>query len=143
MLTDIEIDALMRARTERRRKKRLDRRNPALLVIDASTFVRQIERLAITLTYKVEREGYKQVGLAPMNVDISVMLRHLTYTYDLLVYVNADERRDFDPYYRQAYSFVILPLVRTMIDGFYNATALLDDPNRAISFRIGGYYRLQ
>jgi len=32
-------------------------------------------------------------------------------------------------------------LVRTMIDGFYNATALLDDPARARKYRISGYYR--
>jgi hypothetical protein len=28
-----------------------------------------------------------------------------------------------------------------MIDGFYNCTALLDDPARARSFRISGLYR--
>jgi hypothetical protein len=33
--------------------------------------------------------------------------------------------------------------VRTIIDGFYNCTALLDDPTRSRAFRISGFFRLR
>ncbi len=45
--------------------------------------------------------------------------------------------------YREPYTFVSLPLVRTIIDGFYNCTALLDAPARSRAFRISGFFRLR
>lgn len=77
-----------------------------------------------------------------MSADIAVMLNEMRVTFEFLCYLNADERRDTDPDYRHGYSFVTLPLVRTLIDGLYNITALLDDPGKARLFRLSGYKRM-
>ncbi len=70
------------------------------------------------------------------------MLNQLNTTFQLICFLNADERRDNDPDYRLKYSFVALPLVRTLIDGFYNITVLLNDPGKARVFRLSGYKRM-
>jgi hypothetical protein len=137
------LDARLKERAEERKQKRLKRRNPELPVIDASKFAGQLAKLAETLTYGVEREGPSKLPYSPIPVDTGVILRQLVYTYNLILFVNTDEKRDMDPDYRQPYSFVILPLIRTMIDGLYNCTALLDDPSRARVFRISGLYRIR
>jgi hypothetical protein len=38
------------------------------------------------------------------------------YTYDLLFYLHADERRETDCYWRTGYSIPSLPLIRNLID---------------------------
>jgi hypothetical protein len=54
--------------------------------------------------------------------------------------MNADERRQKDVDWRAAYSVVMLPLVRTMIDCLYNITAILKNPGvNGHLFRASGY----
>jgi hypothetical protein len=137
------VDARLKERAEERKQKRITGRDPSLIVIDASKFAPQLAKLAETLSYSVEREGPTKVPNSPISLDIAISLRQLAHTYNLILFLNADDRRDKDLDYRQPYSFVILPLVRTMIDGFYNCTAMLDDPTRARVFRISGLYRIR
>jgi hypothetical protein len=62
------------------------------------------------------------------------------YTYDLLFYLNADERRETDPHWRNVYTIVAFPLVRNMIDCLYNVTAILQDPaGKGSLWRESGY----
>jgi len=63
--------------------------------------------------------------------------------YDLLFYLNADDRRKMDCYWRSAYTVVALPLIRNMIDCLYNVTAILQDPRKnGPWFRKSGYRKL-
>jgi hypothetical protein len=137
------LNERLREKSEQRKKNRLRIRTPGLTVIDASKFSQQIADLAVTLSYKVDREGPSVFGSHPMQGDISAILLQLRETYNLLRFVNGDETRDENLAYRMSYSFVSLPLIRTMIDGFYNCTALFDDPSRVRQFRISGLYRIR
>jgi hypothetical protein len=137
------INTRLRERAEARKQRLLQARIAGIVVVDASKFSVQVAELAMTLTHKVEREGYGAFGHSSIPVDTGMILRQLTQTYDLLRFVNGDETRLDNPSYRKSFSFVVLPLVRTMIDGFYNCTAMLDDPSRARQFRISGYYRIR
>src|SRR5579884_4211009 len=110
--------------------------------LDASTFQRNLGKLAEVLAQKLRREAPKLLGTTPgyVSVDLHVMLRQMIYTYDLFFYLNADERVENDPYYRKQYSVVMLPLVRNMIDCFYNITSILQNPAiRGAAFRSSGY----
>jgi hypothetical protein len=112
--------------------------------IDASTFQKPLGLLAEVLSQKVKREAPKLLA-APGFVafDLHVLMRQAQYTYDLLFYLNADDRRENDPNWRPAYTAVTLPLVRNMIDCLYNITAILQDPGRNGSwFRKDGYKKL-
>jgi hypothetical protein len=141
---DLEwLDRRLRERAELSKKKRLAARNPAIPAIDASKFTRPLLALAETLTYKVEREGPRTIRGSSIPVDAGIILRQLMYTYNLLLFINADDTRIDNYAYHHTFSFVALPLVRTMIDGFYNCTAMLDDPSRSRVFRISGYYRMR
>jgi hypothetical protein len=93
--------------------------------LDATTFQRRLETLGEVLAQKVRREAPKLLGATPgyVSVDLHVMLRQMIYTYNLFFYLNADERVENDPHYRRAYSYVMLPLIRNMIDCLYNITA--------------------
>jgi hypothetical protein len=97
--------------------------------IDASTFQKPLKQIAEVLAQKLKREAPKLLA-APgfVAVDLHVLMRQAMYTYDLLFYLNADERRETDPYWRNVYTIVALPLVRNMIDCLYNVTAILQDP---------------
>jgi hypothetical protein len=109
--------------------------------LDARTFQQKLDELTTTLAFKVQREGH-QHGLQPMFVipDIYFLLRQAQQTYNLFFFLNADERREKDVDWRVAYSAVILPLVRTMIDCLYNVTAILQNPGvKAYEFRASGY----
>jgi hypothetical protein len=109
--------------------------------LDASTFQKPLGQLAEVLSQKVKREGPKLLA-APGFVafDLHVLIRQAQHTYDLLFYLNADERRDADCYWRPAYTIVALPLIRNMIDGLYNITAILQDPgHNGLRFRKYGY----
>jgi hypothetical protein len=94
--------------------------------IDASTFQKPLKQIAEVLAQKLKREAPKLLA-APgfVAVDLHVLMRQAMYTYDLLFYLNADERRETDPYWRNVYTIVALPLVRNMIDCLYNVTAIL------------------
>jgi hypothetical protein len=112
--------------------------------IDASTFQKPLGRLAEVLSQKVKREAPKLLA-APGFVafDLHVLIRQAQHTYDLLFYINADERRENDCYWKPAYSVVALPLIRNMIDCLYNVTAILQDPGRnGPRFRKHGYKKL-
>lgn len=109
--------------------------------LDARTFQPQLRSLAETLAYKVEREG-PSVPLRPdfVSADITMLMRQAINTYDLFFFINADERRDKEPGWKVAYSAVIMPLIRCMIDCLYNITAILDNPGeKAYQFRASGY----
>jgi hypothetical protein len=72
--------------------------------LDASTFQRPLGLLAEVLAQKVRREAPKLLR-APLFVaaDLHVLIRQTMHTYDLLFYLNADERRQSDCYWRTAY----------------------------------------
>lgn len=111
--------------------------------IDAKTFQVPIATLAETMAQKVRREGPQHLR-APEHVadDIFVMLRHAITTYNLLYYLNADERREGDCYWNNSYGVVSAPLVRSMIDALYNITAILQDPaTKGPWYRKGGLKR--
>lgn len=99
------------------------------LNIDATTFQKPLGQLAEVLAQKLRREAPKILA-APqfVSIDLHVLIRQAMYTYGLLFYLNADERRETDPYWRNAYTIIALPLIRNMIDGLYNITAILQDP---------------
>jgi hypothetical protein len=112
--------------------------------MDASTFQKPLKQLAEVLAQKVKREAPKLLP-APTFValDLHVLIRQSMYTYDLLFYLNADERRENDPYWRNVYTIVALPLVRNMIDCLYNITAILDEPaGRGSLWRQSGYRKV-
>jgi hypothetical protein len=98
--------------------------------LDATTFQKPLAQLAEVLAQKLRREAPKLLA-APnfVAVDLHVLIRQTMYTYDLLFYLNADERRETDPYWRNAYTIVTLPLIRNMIDCLYNITAILQNPS--------------
>lgn len=97
--------------------------------IDAKTFQEPLWKLAETMAQIVKREGPKYLR-APAFVaeDIHMMIRQAIATYNLLFYLNADERRDGDCYWNPNYGVVTAPLVRSMIDALYNITLILEDP---------------
>ena len=110
--------------------------------LDASTFQRQLETLAEVIAQKLRREAPKLMGATPgyVSIDLHVMLRQMIYTYNLFFYLNADERVENDPNYRKQYSVLMLPLIRNMIDCFYNITAILQNPAvKGAEFRRSGY----
>jgi hypothetical protein len=109
--------------------------------LDARTFQQHLRSLANTIALKVEREGPK-LPLKPVFVcaDITVLIRQALNTYDLFFFINADDRRKKDCDWRVAYSAVILPLIRCMIDCLYNITVILENPGTmAFEFRASGY----
>src|ERR1700675_976098 len=81
--------------------------------LNASTFQKPLVDLAEVLAQKVKREVPKFLAAPPfVSVDLHVMIRQAMSTYDLLFYLNADERRETDCYWRNSYGVVILPLIR-------------------------------
>jgi hypothetical protein len=96
--------------------------------IDAGTFQTQLEKLAEVLAQKVKREAPKLIAPDFVSGDLHLLVRQAMYTYDLLFYLNADERRLNDCYWRVGYSISALPLIRNMIDCLYNVTTILQDP---------------
>jgi len=112
--------------------------------IDAGTFQKPLGQIAEVLSQKIKREAPKLIT-APEFVafDLHVLIRQAQYTYDLLFYLNADERRESDCHWKAPYSVVAFPLVRNMIDGLYNVTTILQDPGRnGPRFRKYGYKKL-
>jgi hypothetical protein len=109
--------------------------------IDASTFQKPLKQLAEVLAQKLKREAYSVLAApAFVAIDLHVLMRQAMYTYDLLFYLNADERRETDPYWKNAYTIVTLPLVRNMIDSLYNIMAILEHPaGKGLLWRESGY----
>ena len=111
--------------------------------IDASTFQKPLGKLAAVLSQKVKREASKLLGVPDfVAFDLHVLTRQAQCTYDLLFYLNADERRKTDCDWRPAYSVIALPLIRNMIDSLYNITSILRDPrHNGPRFRKYGYQK--
>lgn len=109
--------------------------------MDAKTFQKPLAELANTLALKVEREGHEKLPQPDfVVVDIYMMLRQAHQTYDLFFYLNADERRKHDCYWKVSYSAVLLPLIRSVIDCLYNITTILHEPGlKGYQFRASGY----
>jgi len=114
-----------------------------LVHIDASTFQKPLGQLAEVLAQKLHREAPKML-LAPkfVAIDLFVLTRKAMRTYDLLFYLNADERQQNDCYWKPVYSIAALSLIRTMIDCLYNITAILQDPaQNGTLFRKSGFQK--
>lgn len=110
--------------------------------IDARTFQLPLGQLAEVLAQKVKREASGFIrGPAYVAVDLHVLIRQAMRTYDMLFYLNSDERRKTDCYWKPEYTVIALPLIRNMIDRLYNITAILQDPPRNSPwFRKSGYW---
>jgi len=137
------VERRLKERASARKAKRIARLSPSVKLIDASKFPVAINDLTRTLIYKLEREGHRIAGLPDKGLEICNVLRQVGHTYNLICFINAEETRFEGHGYRSAYSFVSLPLVRTMIDGLYNCTAMLNDPARARQYVISGFFRLR
>lgn len=112
--------------------------------LDAKKFQRSLGELAETIAYKIQWEGRRKIQ-KPIFVipDIYYILRFAHQTCNLFFFMNADERRRDDPFYKPACSAAILPLVRTMIDCLYNITAILKNPGpKCYKFRESGFKRV-
>jgi len=108
--------------------------------VDATTFQKPLVKLAEVLAQKVLREA-PVTGI--LRVDLHILVRQAMWTYDLLFYLNADERRETDGYWRNGYTIVTMPLVRNMIDCLYNVTLILQDPGpNGPWFRASGFKRM-
>ena len=97
--------------------------------IDATTFQEPLWKLAEVMAQKVNREGSQYLN-APGYVaaDLFMMIRHSIATYNMLFYLNADERREEDCFWNNKYGVVTAQVVRSMIDCLYNITAILENP---------------
>ena len=63
--------------------------------LDATLFQKPLGHVAEVVSQKVRREAPKMIGLAEfITFDLHVLLRQVQYTYDLLFYLNADDRRE-------------------------------------------------
>jgi hypothetical protein len=108
--------------------------------MDAELFQKPLGKLAEVLAQKVLREAPGLISPGFVALDMHILLRQAMYTYDLLFYLNADDRREGDCYWRPAYSIVTFPLVRNMIDCLYNITSILQDPpSNGSLFRQSGF----
>jgi hypothetical protein len=113
-----------------------------LILIDASTYQKQLGSLGETVSYKVEREGAKHIKPVFAAADIHAMLRQAWNIYGLFFFVNADEHRK-GGVWKPGYTAALLPLIRTMIDILYNVTTILANPGKnAYLFREAGYRRV-
>lgn len=126
--------------SQHRRDGKSDMNAEARPSIDATTFQRPLGELADTVALEVDREGHKHCPKPKFLMkDIYVLMRQAQHTYDLFFFLNADDRRKHDTDWKVAYSIVTLPLIRRMIDCFYNITAMLADPMKGFQFRASGY----
>ena len=113
--------------------------------VNAKSFQQPLAELAETMVQKMLREGSGRLG-SPDYVggDVAMMLRHALSIYNFLFYLNADERRKKDCYWRVTYGVITMPLVRTLIDCLYNIVAILEDPvNKGEHYRKAGLTKLR
>ena len=107
--------------------------------LDAKTFQAPLGKLAETMALMVSREGPARLQPSFVAEDLFMMVRHSIATYDLLFYLNADERREQDCFWRTRHGVVTASLVRTLIDCLYNVTAILESPTeKGILYRASG-----
>jgi hypothetical protein len=109
--------------------------------IDAAQFQKPLTMLAETMAQKLQREVPSLISAPPfVSIDMFVMMRQAMHTFNLLCFINADERRETDTSWNPAYTFVTAPLVRSMIDILYNITYILLDPApHGRDFRLAGF----
>jgi hypothetical protein len=114
-----------------------------MIEIDAKTFQDAVGELASTMVQKVFREGEQCLsGPDYLREDIATMLRYAASVYNLLNYLNADERRENDCYWYVRYGVTGMSMVRSLIDCLYNVTAILEDPGeRGRLYRKSGLRR--
>lgn len=112
--------------------------------VDASSFQHDLASLAQTTVEKVFREGVSQSGWPPfVSEDIATMLRYSRSVYNLMFYLNADERRRDDPNWSIQYGVSAISLIRSLIDCLYNVTAILQNPaERGAAYRRSGLRRV-
>ena len=80
--------------------------------IDAKTFQDTLGELAATMVQKVFREGRDHIaGPAYAAEDIAMLIRYGASVYNLLNYLNADERRKADCYWYVRYGVTGMSLV--------------------------------
>lgn len=116
-----------------------------LVHIDAGTFQKQLISVAETVAQKIKREAPALLPGVPhfASFNLHVLMRQAMHTYDLLFFLNADERREKDCQWRAAYSIVALPLVRNMIDCLYNITSILESPTQnGRWFLVSGFKKM-
>jgi hypothetical protein len=108
--------------------------------IDAKTFQDALGELAATTVQKVFREGPQHIAEPPyVAEDIAMLVRYGASVYNLLNYLNADERRMGDCYWHVRYGVTAMSLVRSLIDCLYNVIAILEDPaEKASRYRKSG-----
>jgi hypothetical protein len=111
--------------------------------VEAKSFQEPLAWLAETIFEKVFREGVSCVGWPQyVSDDISMMLRYSRSIYNLLFYLNADERRTNDLGWRMHYGVTAMSMVRSLIDCLYNVTAILEDPvGKGAAYRKSGIKR--
>jgi len=112
--------------------------------VDASSFQHDLAWLAQTIVEKVFREGVSQNGWPPfVSEDIATMLRYARSVYNLMFYLNADERRRDDPDWTIQYGVSAISLVRSLIDCLYNVTAIFQNPaEKGAEYRRSGLRRI-
>ena len=83
--------------------------------IDAKTFQEALGKLAATMVQKVFREGHQHIaGPQYVREDIATLVRYGASVYNLLNYLNADERRNGDCYWYVRYGVTAMSLVRAL-----------------------------
>ena len=114
--------------------------NEGLIRIDAETFQHQLLSLSETLALKMDREGVQHLNAPPYVIaDLFILLRYAQQAFSFISYMNADERRKGDIYWKEQYSIFGLSAVRTLIDCLYNLTIILEDPTmNGVTFRKSG-----
>lgn len=113
--------------------------------IDASTFQEQLLSLAETIALKLDREGKEHLSSPPyVAQDLFVLIRYAKHAFAFISYMNADERRNHDIYWREQYSVIGLTAIRSLIDCLYNITAILENPSiNGKRFRCSGIKKFQ
>ncbi len=108
--------------------------------IDAKTFQDPLGELAATMVQKVFREGSQHVTGPPyVAEDIAILIRYGASVYNLLNYLNADQRRKEDCYWYVRYGVTGMSLVRSIIDCLYNVIAILENPaEKGVQYRKSG-----
>src|SRR5579862_5766438 len=100
-------------------------------MVKANTFQEPLAGLVETMVQKVFREGVAQTAWpSTVSDDISMMLRYSLSVYRVLFYLNADIRRKEDLDWQIEYGVSAMSLVRSLIDCFYNITAILQRPSK-------------
>lgn len=121
------------------RQEKLRGLYPNLKPIDAATFQDQLIKLSEVLTQKVKREGVGAGVPEWVLHDLFVLMRLAQQCFVYLSYMNADERREGDVYWREQYSVLALSSIRTLIDCLYTITVIIENPvTQGRNFRLGG-----